>query len=147
MHQTNSDIFQKRKDQYHARLFRDLYVASSKTLCNVLRDIKDIYEQAELDTQQEKHLDEISRSCRSGLNELLSKLDEYQELDLRTNSLGGTCRRVWKRLKWDQAEMDEICQRIQSNVQIYNLFSTSLTRYGFIIAQEGECSQIPKIVK
>ncbi|XRM45154.1 hypothetical protein ABZX51_008254 [Aspergillus tubingensis] len=100
---------------------------ASKTLCNVLRDIKDIYEQAELDTQQEKHLDEISRSCRSGLNELLSKLDEYQELDLRTNSLGGTCRRVWKRLKWDQAEMDEICQRIQSNVQIFNLFSTSLT--------------------
>ncbi|OJI79444.1 hypothetical protein ASPTUDRAFT_130991 [Aspergillus tubingensis CBS 134.48] len=100
---------------------------ASKTLCNVLRDIKDIYEQAELDTQQEKRLDEISRSCRSGLNELLGKLDEYQELDHRTNSLGGTCRRVWKRLKWDQAEMDEICQRIQSNVQIFNLFSTSLT--------------------
>ncbi|PYH66772.1 uncharacterized protein BO88DRAFT_392289 [Aspergillus vadensis CBS 113365] len=100
---------------------------ASKTLCNVLRDIKDIYEQAELDSQQEKHLDEISRSCRSGLNELLSKLDKYQELDPGTNSLGGTCRRVWKRLKWDQAEMAEICQRIQSNVQIFNLFSTSLT--------------------
>ncbi|RAH53419.1 ankyrin [Aspergillus piperis CBS 112811] len=100
---------------------------ASKTLCNVLRDIKDIYEQAELDTQQEKHLDEISRSCRSGLNELLSKLDQYQELDPGTNSLGGTCRRVWKRLKWDQAEMAEICQRIQSNVHIFHLFSTSLT--------------------
>ncbi|PWY63590.1 hypothetical protein BO83DRAFT_456234 [Aspergillus eucalypticola CBS 122712] len=111
---------------------------ASKTLCNVLRDIKDMYEQAELDTQQEKRLDEISRSCSSGLNELLSKLDKFQELDPRTNSLGGTCRRVWKRLIWDQAEMAEICQRIQSNEQIFSLFSTSLTRRVLTNAENGQ---------
>ncbi|OJJ66926.1 hypothetical protein ASPBRDRAFT_187677 [Aspergillus brasiliensis CBS 101740] len=126
MHLINSNIFQKRRFRYHARLLY-LHVTSPETLSNVLRDIKDTYQQVGLSTQQKKQLDDVYRSCYNELNELLRRLDKYQELNIGTNSLGGTYRRVWKRLKWDQAEMAEIYQRIQSSIHVFSLFSTSLT--------------------
>ncbi|GKZ66165.1 hypothetical protein AnigIFM50267_011005 [Aspergillus niger] len=100
---------------------------ASKTLCNVLRDIEDTYQQAGLNTKQKKHLDDVYRSCYHDLNELLRRLDKYQELNIGTKSLGGAYRRFWKRLKWDQAELAELHQRIHSDIHVFSLLSTSLT--------------------
>ncbi|GLA41419.1 hypothetical protein AnigIFM63309_009509 [Aspergillus niger] len=102
---------------------------ASKTLCNVLRDIENTYQQAGLNTKQKKHLDDVYRFCYNDLNELLRRLDKYQELNIGTNSLGGAYRRFWKRLKWDQARMAEMHQRIHSDIHVFSLLSTSLTRY------------------
>ncbi|CAK42627.1 uncharacterized protein An15g06750 [Aspergillus niger] len=102
---------------------------ASKTLCNVLRDIENTYQQAGLNTKQKKHLDDVYRSCYHDLNELLRRLDKYQELNFGTNSLGGAYRHFWKRLKWDQARMAEMHQRIHSDIHVFSLLSTSLTRY------------------
>ncbi|KAI2842336.1 hypothetical protein CBS76997_10291 [Aspergillus niger] len=99
----------------------------SKTLCNVLRDIENTYQQAGLNTKQKKHLDDVYRSCYNDLNELLRRLDKYQELNIGTNSLGGAYRRFWKRLKWDHARMAEMHQRIHSDIHVFSLLSTSLT--------------------
>ncbi|RDH31146.1 ankyrin repeat-containing domain protein [Aspergillus welwitschiae] len=100
---------------------------TSKTLCNVLRDIENTYQQAGLNTMQKRHLDDVYRSCYNDLNELLRRLDKYQELNIGTNSLGGAYRRFWKRLKWDQARMAEMHQRIHSDIHVFSLLSTSLT--------------------
>ncbi|KAI2822028.1 hypothetical protein CBS147343_9519 [Aspergillus niger] len=100
---------------------------ASKTLCNVLRDIENTYQQAGLNTKQKKHLDDVYRSCYHDLNELLRRLDKYQELNFGTNSLGGAYRHFWKRLKWDQARMAEMHQRIHSDIHVFSLLSTSLT--------------------
>ncbi|OOF91694.1 hypothetical protein ASPCADRAFT_154750, partial [Aspergillus carbonarius ITEM 5010] len=101
----------------------------SKTLSNVLRDIEDIYIEVGLSIQQQNHLNDASRACHDVLDDLQCKLNIYQELDPGNKRLGGTCRRVWKRLKWDQAEMGEFQQRIHAHIEVFSLFINSLNSH------------------
>jgi peptidoglycan hydrolase CwlO-like protein len=99
-----------------------------KSLSNVLRDVDDVLPQRDLTDQQKTELGEIVEGCRSVLKELEDTLDKYQELDSNIKGLGGRSRRVWKRLKWDQKDIDSFRNRITSNIALLNAFLGRITR-------------------
>jgi hypothetical protein len=100
-----------------------------KSLSNVLRDIDDILPQRDFTGQQKTELCEIAQGCRDVLKQLENTLDKYQELDHSTKGLGGRSRRVWKRFKWDQKEIDRLRSRITLNVTLFDAFLGRITRY------------------
>ncbi|KAI9926266.1 hypothetical protein MW887_004730 [Aspergillus wentii] len=108
----------------------------TKTLSNVLRDIEDFHFEAGLDDRQQKHLNNISHDCHCVLQELEDVLDRYQELG-PDKGLAGTSRRVWKRIKWDQSEINSVQQRIHGNIKVFNLFLAGLTSHVVFAIQEG----------
>ncbi|MCJ1255062.1 hypothetical protein MMC24_002878, partial [Lignoscripta atroalba] len=93
-----------------------------KNLSNVLRDVDDVLPQRDLSEQQKIELGKIIESCREVLNELEKTLDKYQELDPGTKGKVGGSRRVWRRLRWDQKDIDGFRSRITSNVLLLNTF-------------------------
>jgi hypothetical protein len=99
-----------------------------KILSNVLQDIDDVLPQRDLTDEQKTELDEIAQGCRSVLKELEDTLDKYQELDPNTKGFGGRSRRVWKRLKWDQKNIDGFRNRITLNITLFNAFLGRITR-------------------
>jgi hypothetical protein len=99
-----------------------------KILSNVLRDIDDILPQRDLADRQKTELGEIAQGCRDILKELEDTLDRYQELDLSIKGFGGRSRRVWKRFRWDQKDIDRFRNRINSNVLLFNTFPGRITK-------------------
>ena len=99
-----------------------------KNLSNVLRDIDDVLPQRDLPKQQKIEFGEIIRSCQEVFKELEVMLDKYQELDPNTKGFTGRSRRVWKKLKWDQKDIDGFRSRITSNVLLLNTFLDRINR-------------------
>jgi len=101
---------------------------SVKCLSNVLRDVDDILPQRDLTSQQKKDLDEIAQGCCAVLKELKDTLDKYQELDSSTKGISGKSRRVWKRLQWDQKDIDQFRSQITLNISVFDTFLGRITR-------------------
>ena len=99
-----------------------------KNLSNVLRDVDDVIPQRDLTSQQKKKLDEIAQGCCNALEELKEKLDKCQELDSSVRGISGKSRRMWKRLHWDQKDMDQFRSRITLNISLFNAFLGRITR-------------------
>jgi hypothetical protein len=99
-----------------------------KSLSNVLRDIDDVLPQRDITDQQKTELDGIAQECRSVLKELEDTLDKYQDLDPNTKGIAGRSRRVWKRLKWDQKDIDGFRSRITLNITLFDAFLGRITR-------------------
>ncbi|KAL9607517.1 MAG: hypothetical protein Q9167_007572 [Letrouitia subvulpina] len=100
-----------------------------KSLSNVLRDIEDVLPLRDLADIQEKELHEIAQGCRNALKDLENTLDKYQELDKSRKALSGRPRWIWKRLRWDQKDIDRMRNRISSHVLLLNTF------FGQIVSQ------------
>jgi hypothetical protein len=98
-----------------------------KTLSNILRDVDDIQSQRDLTGQQKQSLDEIAQECHSVLEELNKTLDKYQELDSSAKGIGGKSRKVWKRLQWDQKNIDQFRSRITLNISAFGTFLGQIT--------------------
>ena len=98
------------------------------SLSIILEDVRIILPQRDLTDEQKTGLDEIAQGCRSVLKELEDTLDKYQGLDSNIKGLGGRSRRVWKRLKWDQKDIDSFRNRITSNIALLNAFLGRITR-------------------
>jgi hypothetical protein len=98
-----------------------------RSLSIILQDVEVLVPQRDLTSQQKTELEEIVQRCGNVLEELGEILDKYQELDSRSKSLGGKSRRVWKRLTWDQEEIDGARSRITSNVMLLDTFLGRLT--------------------
>jgi hypothetical protein len=94
----------------------------------VLRDVDDVLPQRELTGQQKSEIYSLTKGCRSVLEELEKTLDKSQGLDSSAESFGGKTRRVWKRLKWDQKDVDGFRSRLTSNVVLFNTFLGRITR-------------------
>jgi hypothetical protein len=80
----------------------------------------------------------LIQSCQEVFKELEETLDKYQELDPNTKGFAGRSRRVWKKLRWDQKDIDGFRSRITSNVLLLNTLLGCLSRsapffsfYGF----------------
>lgn len=84
--------------------------------------------QRDLTDQQKSELCDISKRCHSVLEELNKKLNEFKELDTKTRSLYGKPQRVWKRLKWDQNDIDRFRSRVGSNILLFNTFLGRISR-------------------
>ena len=98
-----------------------------RSLSIILQDVEVVVPQRDLTSQQKTELEEIVQRCGNVLEELGKTLDKYQELDSSSKSLGGKSRRVWKRLTWDQEEIDRARSRITSNVMLLNTLLGQLT--------------------
>jgi hypothetical protein len=131
MLRTNSRQFLKSKSSQQeivdrCSLFE--FFDSVKRLSNVLRDVDDVVPLRDLTSEQEKELDKRAQGCYSVLEELKEALNKYQELDSSTKGISGKSRRVWKRLQWDQKDMDEFRSRITLNISGFNAFLGRVTR-------------------
>ena len=98
-----------------------------RSLSIVLQDAEVVVPHRDLTSQQKTELEEIGQRCGNILEELGKILDKYQELDSSSKTLGGKSRRVWKRLTWDQEEIDGARSRITSNVILLDTFLGRLT--------------------
>lgn len=103
-----------------------------KSLSNILRDIDDILPQRDLADRQKTELGEIAQGCRDVLKELENTLDRYQELDLSIKGFDGRSRRVWKRFRWNQKDIDRFRNRINSNVLLFNTFLGRITKLAIL---------------
>jgi hypothetical protein len=110
---------------------------SLKVLSNALRDVDDLLPQRDLTTQQRKDLDEIAQGCYAVLKNLGEELDKYQELDSDVKGISGKSRRVWKRFKWDQRDIDQLRNRINLNIGAFSMFLGRITRYPFSLFYLG----------
>jgi hypothetical protein len=94
----------------------------------VLQDTDDILPARDLTSQQQTELGEIAKHCQSILEELNEILKKFKELDPVAIGLDGKPRRVWKRFKWDQKDVDELRSRISSNILLLNTFLGQISR-------------------
>jgi hypothetical protein len=99
-----------------------------RSLSIVLQDVEIVLPQRELASQQKTDLDGIANGCRSVLEELEAILNKNQELNFSAKSLSEKSRKVWKRLKWDQKDIDGFRGRITSNIILLNMFLGRITR-------------------
>jgi flagellar biosynthesis chaperone FliJ len=93
-----------------------------KRLSNVLRDVDDILSQRDLTDQQKQSLEEIAQGCCNVLEQLNKTLDKYQELDSSAKGISGKSRKVWKRLQWDQKDIDQFRSQITLNISAFGVF-------------------------
>jgi Cdc6-like AAA superfamily ATPase len=70
----------------------------------------------------------IADGCRNVLGELEKLLDKYRELDSCPESVSKRMKKVWKRLKWEPEDIQELRNRISSNITLLNAFDGRLTR-------------------
>ena len=107
-----------------------------KSLSIVLQDIDDILPARDLTSHQQTELRNVVKHCQSVLEELNKILVKFKELDPVAKGADGKPRRVWKRFRWDQEDIDELRNRILSNIILLNTFLTQVNRYsknGFLL--------------
>jgi hypothetical protein len=100
-------------------------------LSNVLRDIEDQDPAESLRDAQKDVLNQISRSCGELLDELRTTIDKYWLIDEKsvdTKKIRTIGRKVWKRLNWDQKDIDGYRQRLSTNIGSFNLFLTQVNK-------------------
>ena len=81
-----------------------------------------------LNSQQKVKVLNVSHGCLDVLGELRGKLDGFQVLDNGATNIKGKARRVWKRLVWDQDEINSFRQRIISSLASLNLLIEKINR-------------------
>ena len=92
-------------------------------LSNIVRDLDDIIRDRSLSQEHVVNLQNNLHTCKNLLNELDTTLDKYQILDKSgLTNLGSRPRRIWKRLKWEPADIRELRARLASNVSLLNAF-------------------------
>jgi hypothetical protein len=101
---------------------------SVKCLSNTLRDVDDVQSQRDLTDQQKHSLEEIAQGCNNVLEQLNKTLDKYQELDSGAKGIRGKSCKVWKRLQWDQKDIDQFRSRITLNINAFGTFLGQITR-------------------
>jgi hypothetical protein len=99
-------------------------------LSNVLRDIERVLSQQVLTDWQKKALASVLEECHNVLIALSKVVDENYYLNLsNVHGFRDKSRRVWKRLKWEPDDIQELRSRVALNVGLLNAFNGSLIRY------------------
>ena len=99
-----------------------------KSLTILLQDIDDILPARDLTSHQQTELGNVVKHCQSVLEELNEILIKFKELDPVAKGADGRPRRVWKRFRWDQKDIDELRSRILSNFLLLNTFLGQVSR-------------------
>ena len=97
-------------------------------LSNVLRDIERVQSQQELTDWQKNALIPVLKECHNALIALHKVVGENYCLT-PSNSFRGKSRRVWKRVTWEPADVQELRSRVTLNISLLNAFNGSLIRY------------------
>ncbi|OBT99017.2 hypothetical protein VE01_02493 [Pseudogymnoascus verrucosus] len=108
-----------------------------RSLSIVLQDADIAVSERELTGQQKTELDGIVQGCHDLLEELKIALDRYQELDPDAKVSSGRSRKVWKRLTWDQKDIDGFRGRISSNIILLNTFLGLISSQAIFAVKDG----------
>ncbi|KFX98618.1 hypothetical protein O988_04271, partial [Pseudogymnoascus sp. VKM F-3808] len=107
-----------------------------RSLSIVLQDA-DVVLAGELTSQQTTDLNGIVQGCHDLLEELQIKLDKYQELDPGAKGSNGRSGKIWKRLTWDQKEIEGFRVRISSNIILLNTFLDRISSQAIFAVKDG----------
>ncbi|KAJ5906798.1 uncharacterized protein N7473_003714 [Penicillium subrubescens] len=99
-----------------------------RNLSFVVQDVEIDVSSKELDIKQQTELQGIAKSCRTVLSELENMIDTYRDLDGTGDTKRSIARRTWRRLKWEPSEIQELRQRIISNIALLDAFNGRMTR-------------------
>lgn len=88
-----------------------------------MQDVEIEVSSKDLDAEQQTELLEIAKSCRNVLSELESMIDNYRDLGPTSDTKRNIAKRVWRRLKWEPNEIQELRQRIISNIALLDAFN------------------------
>ena len=92
-----------------------------KSLSNLLRDLDDMISDQSLTQKHVVDMQDNLHACKNLLNDLDVTLDEYQILDKSgPTTLSAKSRRIWKRLKWEPADIAELRARLASHISLLN---------------------------
>ncbi|OQE93683.1 hypothetical protein PENNAL_c0005G05905 [Penicillium nalgiovense] len=84
----------------------------------------------QLDSQQQAELNKLSTGCHEVLDEVLKKIEDHTELSTTNDGKRNMAKRVWKRLKWEPSDVQELRLRISTNVALLTAFDGQIMKRG-----------------
>lgn len=115
-----------------------------ESLIRVLNRI-DSLDEEEFD-QQKDDVNKVIQSCDNVLQDLESKLRKFHVLAKdSTPDWTDRVRQAWKRIRWDQAEINNFRSRIVANVSLLNLIISKANQYveSILFCFSNWSSQVP----
>ncbi|KAL2821430.1 ankyrin [Aspergillus cavernicola] len=98
-----------------------------KRVWAVLHDIDDIPIDG-LTPQQSQQMHEVLQGCQEVLGDLKVQLDKSHILAHTTPDWKDKARRAWRRIAWDQTEIDRLRDRVTSTVSLFNLLMSKINQ-------------------
>ncbi|KGO62622.1 hypothetical protein PEX2_046480 [Penicillium expansum] len=99
-----------------------------RSLSLVLQDVEIDISAKELSSQQQAELQEISTGCNEVLADTLKKIEDYTELSTRNDAKRNIAKRVWKRLKWEPSDVQELRLLIGTNIALLTAFNGQILK-------------------
>ncbi|CAG7985724.1 unnamed protein product [Penicillium nalgiovense] len=101
-----------------------------RSLSLVLQDVEIDISAKQLDSQQQAELNKLSTGCHKVLDEVLKKIEDYTELSTTNDGKRNMAKRVWKRLKWEPSDVQELRLRISTNIALLTAFNGQIMKRG-----------------
>ena len=73
-------------------------------------------------------LKQVTSSCHLVLLDLEKLMDKYGELETCGGSIRKKVKRVWKSLKWEPEDIQELRSRLVSNITLLNTLMGQISR-------------------
>ncbi|KAE8165265.1 hypothetical protein BDV40DRAFT_297588 [Aspergillus tamarii] len=99
-----------------------------RNLSFIIQDVEVDLSGKELSDSQKSELQTIADSCRCVLDEIYQKINIYRVLESDHSTGLRRVVRVWKRLKWEPDDIQDLRTRISSNISLLNAFNGRITR-------------------
>ena len=107
----------------------------------MLLDVEVVLSDHELRNEQEADLKQIAHGCKNVLKELENTLDQYGELKSGHGSVSERVKRMWRRLKWEPEDIQQLRSRISTNIGLLNAFTSRLTRDNVVTLVQNQEDQ------
>ncbi|KAI9803499.1 MAG: hypothetical protein M1825_001842 [Sarcosagium campestre] len=117
-----------------------------RSLSIVANDVEVLLSDRELRIEQEAELKQIANGCRNVLNQLEHTLEEYDELKSGHGSVNKRAKRIWKRLKWEPEDIEQLRSRISTNIGLLNAFTSGLTRDNVVSLVRSQEDQVRQTI-
>jgi hypothetical protein len=114
---------------------------SVRSLSHVLQDADVAFSQREPNHDLKRELEDIDTGCRNVLEELQRILDKNVELKSDNETIGRRIKRVWKKLKWDQAYINELRDRVSTNIGLLSAINGRITRDNVVKLVQYQANQ------
>lgn len=92
-------------------------------------DLEDVLSARELNDKQQSSLQGAKQGCTEVLLDLNKVAEKYSELDQAPKRFDEKIRRVWKRLKWEPEDVQQLRYRLTSNITLLNNIQNSLLKW------------------
>ncbi|KAI9146888.1 Pathogen-related protein [Paramyrothecium foliicola] len=97
-----------------------------KGLSHVLQDLEDVLSTEELTARRDQELRESLAACHNILHEVDGFVGKHSCLEAPQTSFRGKTKRIWRGVRWDPQEVDELRSRITAHVSRLTLFTSSI---------------------